>query len=382
MADTGSEIAESGTRDATGIFTRLLERELMMRFTKLASTVGKTAEAGEAPTNIEVGVRCPEGDLDARAEEILEALERDDVRATCAIDDASSSIHLAVSPTQGEAMLRAFERLSASSRSGFAIDDVTNVELLETIVGRRALGTTHRVTPTIPSATRGEAEPVESVALTFANHPEEPSLDESQAAAYARRMAELGFDTSHRPIDTVRRDADGRLQRAHAHIVGVSYLTRERDSFLAASAVSIHELGIPTREDPFASDRSAFEAALGRLLASAEARREAFAHNHALAADAPRPMDAHERTAYATREAKSAEQAANPTTDDGERELSAEEYEAMPPRERAKVDPNRIPDAAFGGYRASDVAREQTEVASAMREHATPARSQPDIGGR
>ena len=181
---------------------------------------------------------------------ILEALERGKVKASLALDDAGSTISLGVSPTQGDAALRALERLSASGRSGFSIDDVTNVGVLEAVAGRRALGVTHADDHPRPTNGRGNAEPVESIVLTFDNHPEDPSIDASQAAAYARRMAELGFDTSHRPIDTVRRGTDGKLERTHAHVAGVSYLERERESFLDASAVAIHELGIPARKVP------------------------------------------------------------------------------------------------------------------------------------
>lgn len=250
MADTGSEIAESGTRNATGIASRLLERELIIRIANLTSRIADTTRGDEPPADIEVGVRCPEGDLDARAEEILEALERGKVKASLALDDAGSTISLGVSPTQGDAALRALERLSASGRSGFSIDDVTNVGVLEAVAGRRALGVTHADDHPRPTNGRGNAEPVESIVLTFDNHPEDPSIDASQAAAYARRMAELGFDTSHRPIDTVRRGTDGKLERTHAHVAGVSYLERERESFLDASAVAIHELGIPARKVP------------------------------------------------------------------------------------------------------------------------------------
>ena len=162
--------------------------------------------------------------------------------------------------------------------------------------------------------------------------------------------------------------------------MGVTYLTRERDSFLTASAVAIHELGIPTREDRFANHHEMLEATISQLLESAEARREVFARNRTLATNTPVTVIASNASPQTIQVEKAHEEI--DATEGGERELTVDEYEAMPPREQAKVDPNRIPDAAFGGYRASDVAREQTEVASAMREHATPARNQPDIGGR
>lgn len=379
MADTGSEIAEGTTRSATGVMGRILERELMMRMTSPRDT--STPEPQEIPSDIEIGVRCPEDDLDARAEEILEALERGHVDAACAIDDERSTIVLAVHPSQGDATLRALERLSASKRSGFAIDDVIGVENLEAVVGRRALG--RDVEARAKDAdVQGTVESVESVALTFARHPDDPSIDATQAAEYARRMGQFGFDTSHRSIDAVKRDVDGSLTRTRTHVVGVSYLASERDSFVMASGVALHEAGAAGKDDPYAWDHDAYYAARDEALAGAGTRREAFARNRAIAAGERQDPDTRDVAPVEAKDAESTGPSAQADETPDEAELTVEEYEAMPPREQAKVDPDRIPDDAFGKYRVSGVAREQSAVADAMAERTTPDRSHPSIGGR
>ncbi len=351
MADTGSEIADGATRSAAGMLERMLERELTMRLTGHGAATDRGGTSSGIPQdNVEIGVRCPEGDIDARAEELLEALEGRGVRAACAIDDGLSAARLSFATRQGEAVLRALERLSASRKSSFSMADVTNLGVLEATVGRRALGLEH-------DKGRGftrKPESVESVSLTFANHPKNPTLDEREARGYAARMGELGFDASHRTIEKVTRDGDGTLRRSPEQVVGVSYLTTARDDFLVASGVALHEIGAITRDDPFADDEASLAKERDRLLATADERRDAFGRN--------------------------GEQSSAKTQHD--RELTTEEYHAMPPREQAKVDPARIPDSAFGRDRCADVAREQTTAAGALSRQAEPTRTHPSIGGR
>lgn len=361
MADTGSEIAEGTSRDAQGIVSRMLERQFMMRGKSSPATARTGATTPEGPADIEIGVRCPEGDADARANELLRSLERMDVLATCSIEGTPPTIVLGVRPDQGYKALRALELLSTDRRSSFTIDDVDNVEALEAIARRRALGRSR------PDATAGKGalaspEPVESVALTFSNHPDDPTADTREAHAYARRMRDLGFDASHRPLTLVRREADGSLARQRAEVVGVSYLTRDRDDFLVASGVALHEVGAAGADDPFAGDRAAYAEARDRLQADADRRRDAFARNrdhaHGTAAkgDGERPREA-----------------GHPT---------AEEYLAMPPREQARIAPEDVPKAAFGSQTVAMAASEQTAAAHSLREGRSPSRTHPSIGER
>lgn len=361
MADTGSEIAEGTSRDTQGIVSRMLERQFLMRGKTTQADVDKGVATPQGATDIEIGVRCPEGDADARANELLRSLERMGVRTTCSIEGTPPSIALGIRPDQGYQALRALELLSTDRRSSFSIDDVDNVGALETIAGRRALGRS-RTDDAIGTGTHASAEPVESVAITFSNHPDDPTADAREAHEYASRMRELGFDATHRPVTRVQRDVDGSLQRQETEVVGISYLTHQRDDFLTASGIALHEVGVAVTDDPYSHDHAAYVVARDRLQASADNRRDTFERNRDLASG----------TATRGNEAK-AQVSGHPT---------AEEYLAMSPREQARIAPEEVPKAAFGSQTLATAAREQTTAAHALGEGRSPSRTHPSIGER
>lgn len=354
MADTGSDVAEGATRDATGAMARVLERQLMMR---LAAQAAAPAARDVEGTAIEVRVGCPEGaDLDGRAERVFEALEHMGASVPALIDDSAREVALVVAPEQAYRTLRALELLSTSTRCDLTMADVGNVGALEALAGRRAIGRSPEIA-TAPA--RPESMPVESVALTFANHVGDHGADARDAAAYASRMVALGFDAAFREVDLARRGASGGVARERASVVGVSYLASGRDDFLAASGVALHEIGIAAEPDPYAKDPAALAAMRDRLAASADERRAAFEANRRASAHAPAVGAAR-----------------------GERTLTAEEYASLPALERAMIDPSRIPEGAFGRQRVRDVAREQAEVARLGRAPRSPERPHPSIGER
>lgn len=363
MADTGSEIAEGTSRDTQGIVSRMLERQFLMRGKTTPANAGKGATTPQGATNIEIGVRCPEGDVDARANELLRSLERMDVRATCTIEGTPPTITLGVRPDERYQALRALELLSTDRRSSFSINDIDNVEALEAIAGRRALGRSRADDAAATAASaRSSAEPIESVALTFSNHPDDPTVDAREAREYASRMRELGFDAAHRPVTCVRRDVDGSLRRQEAEVVGVSYLTGQRDDFLTASGIALHEVGVTVTDDPYSHDRAAYVEGRDRLQASADKRKDAFERNRELASGAT------------SRQNKAKTKVAGRPT--------AEEYLAMPPREQARIAPEDVPKAAFGSQTLATAAREQTAAARALGEGRSPSRTHPSIGER
>lgn len=365
MADTGSEMAEGTTRGTTGAVSRMLEQRLMMRRTSGPARtddgdIGTRRDSGD----VEVGIRCPERDLDARADEVMEALERTGLHLPVGIDDEAHEIRVAVGERQADRALRALERLSAGGRSGFSLSDVDNLDALEALAGRRTVGADRANAPgAAPS------EPVESVALTFANHPDIPDLDARQARAYAARMEGLGFDAAYREIRVASRGAGGATSHETSAVVGVSYLTSERDSFVLASGVALHEVGAAGPDDPFAGDREELASARRELVEGADGRRASFEANREAIRNA-RPAA---RGGFKGRTARDGGKASD---------LTADEYEALPARERARMDPSRVPEGAFGRQSAREVAHEQAGVARAARQARVAARSHPHIGER
>ena len=323
MADTGSEMAEIATREAVGVAIRLLERHFLWS--------GRDHEASHQPGaeegNVTIDVRCPPAGDAERAQ-------------------------------------RALERLHASGRSGFSLEDVTSLQLVEAVTGRRTRGAnTFDATPA-PEARATptpEAGRVASSTVTFANHPADPERDRGHAEAYARGMREMGFDAEARTVTSVR-GGDGRYARPRGSVVAVSYPASDRDDFALASLVVLHEVGALedlAGEDPYLTDVAAYERDRGRLMASAEGRRAG--HEQNVATDVVRPRDRAVRDRGA---------------------MTLDEYISLPVRERAKVDPRDIPEGAFGRQGVREAAGAAVTAAAALAAAGELARSHPQIGER
>ena len=363
MADTGSEMAEIATREAVGVAVRLLERHFLWS--------GRDHEASHQPGaeegNVTIDVRCPPAGDAERAQ-------------------------------------RALERLHASGRSGFSLEDVTGPQLVEAATGRRTRGTnTFDATPA-PEARATptpEAGRVASSTVTFANHPADPERDRGHAEAYARGMREMGFDAEARTVTSVR-GGDGRYARPRGSVVAVSYPARDRDDFALASLVVLHEvgaLGDLGREDPYLSDVAAYERDRERLMASADSRRTRFGQDVGAVADAhvegergpargdhvvseaarnPRTTD-HTSVAGENR-GRGGKASGDPTP--RAKEMTLEEYDSLPVRERAKVEAKDVPEGAFGRQGIREAASEATAAAAALAADREPARTHPAIGER
>ena len=349
MADTGSEVAEGTTRGTTSTIARLLERRFLWE--KRSDPHNHRTQGNE--DDVELSVRCPEKDFDKRAQEVLEAFDRADVRTSVSIDDARHELVVSVSRDDLEKAQRALERLHASGRSDFTIGDVDGLEDIEVAVGRRTLGRTGEVDGT-RSADAPDDAAVESSTLTFANHPDDPEADARHAEAYAKGMRDLGFDAEAREITGARARGDG-VERTRSHVVGVSYLVSDREEFVLASTVTLHDIGALAdfgAEDPYENDSKALDRDREWLVGQSQLREERYEKNDAGADE--------------------------PTT----HELTADEYGRMPARDRAKVAPERVPKESFGSQSAKEVAREQQAAASAINATREPARSHPSIGER
>lgn len=409
MADTGTELAEGTTRGTTGAIARMLERRFLWNRPHADKPL-----TGE--DDIAIKVRCPREGVDKRAEEVLEALERTKVSAGCTIDDRTAAITLRVPRGEAADAQRALERLHASKRSDFTLDDVIGLDHLEEATGRRTLGRA-KDEPTRPKVAEGEAMPIESSVLTFANHPDDPPLDEAEAKAYAEGMRELGFDAAHCPTRQCERTADGLKTTGVRHVVDVSYLDSDREQFVLASTVTLHRIGALAAfgaDDPYLGDAASLDRDYEWLFAQAATRLDDFEKNLDVlrasegaserkegarqdlggakrdghTADERIPDESvgrEEGEAQASRETEEtqgpakAEGAGGPSRDDG---LTVEEYERMSARERARVDPKHIPDEAFGKQGVREVAREQTAAAAALNAGKEPVRTHPSIGER
>jgi hypothetical protein len=197
---------------------------------------------------------------------------------------------------------------------------------------------------------------VESSTLVFANHPEEAELDAGHAEAYAKGMRELGFDADAREVTSARTGDDGAIERTRRHVVAVSYLETDREDFVLANAVTLHDVGVLEdfgAEDPYVDDERSYAQDHERLVGQAQARRERFERNQAGVEEKQAP-----------------------------RELSLKDYEAMPVRIRAKVDPRDVPREAYGSQSVRDAAREARDAASALNADREPSRTHPSIGER
>lgn len=405
MADTGTELAEGTTRGTTGAIARMLERRFLWNRPHADKPL-----TGE--DDIAIKVRCPREGVDKRAEEVLEALERMDVSADCTIDDRMAAITLRVPRGEAADAQRALERLHASKRSDFTLDDVIGLDRLEEASGRRTLGRA-KEEPARSDAVGGEAIPIESSVLTFANHPDDPPLDETEAKAYAEGMRELGFDAAHCPTRQCERTADGLKTTGVRHVVDVSYLDSDREQFVLASTVTLHRIGALAAfgaDDPYLDDAASLDRDYEWLFAQAATRLDDFEKNLDVLRASKRTegtrqdlggekRDGHtaderipdesvgreEGEAQASQETEEtqgpakAEGAGGPSRDDG---LTVEEHERMPARERARVDPKHIPDEAFGKQSVREVVREQTAAAAVLNAGKEPVRTHPSIGER
>lgn len=385
MADTGSEVAEGTTRSTTGIMIRMLERYFLWEHHK--------AHHYKADDDIAIEVRCPKDDFDRRANEVIQAIERSGAKSTFRIDDERSTLVVNIPHADIDRVQRALERLHADRRSGFSLADVTGLALIEEATGRRTLGRAREKLN--ERVTIADASPVESSTITFANHPEDPKVDERHAEAYAKRMRDLGFDATNRTIDDAHVDASQPSTRTRRQVVVVSYLERDRDDFVTASAVALHAIGALAdfrADDPYEHDETLLQRDIDRLEAKADNRRAEFERNNNLATQ-PNARDAQQASSQ-----KRDQEPAQPTptkdetpdraTEDapaqgqGDAKLTAEQYRSMPARERAKIDLKDIPEDAFGSQSFHEAAREQSAAAAALSADREPVKAHPSIGER
>lgn len=310
------------------------------------------------------------------------------------------------------------------------LDDAIGLDRLEEATDRRTLGRTkdgssERV------HTEGEAIPIESSVLTFANHPEDPSLDETESKAYADGMRELGFDAAHCPMRQYERTTDGLKATGTRHVVDVSYLDTDREEFVLASTVTLHRIGALAAfgaEDPYIDDEASFRRDYEWLDAQAATRLDQFERNlatireadkaeahanderHAsraettarmddatiadeaseatLGNDGPfadgdaKPVEEQERSASPDVAGQDGPQGPSETPPVDEHKLTADEYEQMPARERAKVDAKHIPEESFGRQGLQDAMREQASAASVLNASKEPVLTHPSIAER
>ena len=62
--------------------------------------------------------------------------------------------------------------------------------------------------------------------------------------------------------------------------------------------------------------------------------------------------------------------------------MTVEEYDSLPARERARLDPRQIPEGAFGRQGIREVASQAVFAAAALNADREPARTHPAIGER
>ena len=399
MADTGSEMAESTTKDTTDLARYLLERHFLWRGGRDQEDE-RQRQANQEEGSVSIDVHCPTDGFDERAHEVLEAMERAHVRAGATVDESRSTLVLSIPASDVERAQRALERLNASEKSGFTLADVTDLQPVEAVRDRRALGTDVFDTTLLPKA-QPVAEPVKYTTITFANHPTDPARDRAHAEAYTRGMREMGFDANARPIPTAERDENDRYVAGTESVVAVrvGYPVRDRDDFALASLVVLHEVGALEglgQEDPYLRDAAIFERDRERLMASSARRRAeggidlVGATVAAVAADMAvrdhgvptlRETLADTQPIAATTERKGHIEPARDLTG-GAKAMTVEEYDRLPVRERAKIDACDIPDGAFGRQGIRETAAQAVVAAAVLNVDREPARTHPAIGER
>ena len=278
MADTGSEMAESGARIAPHVAERMLERHFMLeRMERMVqgqpeiTRTGEPVEAGRGTVTLEVRP-AKTHDIDLRAHEVLDALERAGTSADFLVDDERKAIILTVPEESAERTQRALERLMADTHTSFTLGEVTGLNALEEATGHRTLhpwargktsvteplgpevrddvlvgGPHDPITPQVPDAGQDtgdvaqdasrthvtdEGPSLEHVTLTFANHPDDTQIDREHAEGYAARMRERGIDAH---VGDER--ADG------SSVVALTFPVAENDAFLTASCEALTEIG-------------------------------------------------------------------------------------------------------------------------------------------
>ena len=267
----------------------------------------------------------------------------------------------------------------AKEEEGSVQIDVRGPQLVDAAAGRRTLGAdTFEAKPAAGSQPSPKAQDlsVELSAVTFANHPAEPERDREQAEAYARGMRELGFEASARTVATTGRGEAGRRARGTECVVVVGYPACDHGDFAVASLVVLHEVGaLEGLEggDPYLRDVAAYERDRERLMASAEGRRADLGNGHG-----PATVGV---TAAGTAGRKGHVEPARDATP-GAKVMTLEEYDRLPVRERARLDPRQIPEGAFGRQGIREVASQAVSAAAVLNAHREPARTHPAIGER
>ena len=393
MADTGSEMAESTTKYMAGIARYLLERHFLWRGGRDLEGE-RPRQAKEEEGSVQIDVRCPADGFDERVREVLDAMGRAHVRVSPTVDEGLSTLVLSMPAKDAERAQRALERLHASKRSGFSLADVRGLQLVEAVTGRRTRGADTFETTPAPNAQNVHVEST----VTFADHPAEPERDRAQAEAYARGMRELGFEASARTVAGAERGETGRRAQGTESVVDVSYPAPDLDDFAVASLVVLHEVGALEGldgEDPYAADAAAYERDRERLMASAEGRRTGYGpvtvgaamaagtaiRDHAV----PTP---YETKAKAFTDARTAVRRGYTAPDrhdaapGAKGTMTVEEYDRLPARERARLDPRQIPEGAFGRQGIREVASQAVFAAAALNADREPARTHPAIGER
>ena len=327
MADTGSEVAEEGTRFAVGVTTRLLEHHFMWKRMqsrhqkevdklqgeieqlKASQAPGQALDVTESNRPVSLTVHTMPAETSAVSHELSYMLDR----ATSSVSihaDPERDVVTVVVPEHGAAQaLDALEELDATEGTTFSLASLDGLPALRAAAGRDA----HSRGQDLTSKAHIDAQEVETSTLTFANHPKEPDIDLAHAKAYARGMRALGFDTKAGLVD-------------NTPTVAITYPTSARDDFVRASAVCLHDadaLKDLTKEDPFATDPEFLKSELERLT------RTRTGHS----------IDTHTPT----------EPQARP-----QEALTAEQYLALSARDRSHISPERVPEGAYGKLRVAD----------------------------
>ena len=272
------------------------------------------------------------------------------------------------------------ERPHRAKEEGNVAIDVRGSKLAEAAAGRRTLGAdAFEVTPAAGSqpSPKAQGASVELSAVTFANHPAEPERDREQAEAYARGMRELGFEASARTVATTERGGTSGRAQGTESVVVVGYPVCDHGDFAVASLVVLHEVGaLEGLEggDPYLRDVAAYERDRERLMASAEGRRADLGNGHG-----PATVGV---TAAGTAGRKGHVEPARDATPGAKGTMTLEEYDSLPARERARLDPRLIPEGAFGRQGIRETAAQAVSAAAVLNAHREPARTHPAIGER